>query len=97
MKGQNRKLLSTARKNKTEKSYSKIFDRNCPSFSRDHLGLYGQGQDHNVTLTLETRVKVKTRLYAIIDAPDDPIITDADENWEYLFFFFPLAVDKKNL
>lgn len=97
MKGQNRKLLSTARKNKTEKGYFKIFDRNCPSCSRDHLGLYGQGQDHNVTLTLETRVKVETRLYAIIGAPDDPIITDADENLGNLFFLLSLAVDKKNL
>ena len=86
MKGQNRKLLSTARKNKTVKSYSKIFDRDCPSCSRDHLGLYGQGKDHNVTLTLETRVKVKTRLYAVIGAPDDLIITDADENLGISFF-----------
>ena len=41
---------------------------------------------NNVTLTLETRVKVKTRLYAIIGAPDDPIITDADENLGISFF-----------
>ena len=90
MKGQNRKLLSTARKTKTEKSYSKTFDRTCPSCSRDHLGLYGQGEDHDVTLTLETRFKVKTRLYAIIGVPDDPIITDADENLGISFFCFPL-------
>lgn len=80
------KIVINSEENKTEKSYSKIFDRNCPSCSRDQLGLYGQGQDHNVTLTLETRVKVKTRLYAIIGAPDDPIITDADENLGISFF-----------
>lgn len=74
------KIVINSEGKENRKKLFQNFDSNCPSCSRDHLSLYGQGQDHNVTLILGTRVKVKTRLYVIIGSPDDPIITDADEN-----------------
>lgn len=48
------------------KSEFQIFDGKCPSRSQNLLGFKGQGQENEVTSTLETVAQVKTKLIPLL-------------------------------